>query len=92
MSILQIEISDETRQLLEAQAREEQRDAGEWSRELMEEAVRARQQRLDEEKGYIEKMLLEALDSGPGIAVDDAWWDAEIARLNEQLAFEKDSA
>ncbi len=85
MSILQIEISDETRKMLEEQAKREQRDTQDWSRELMEEAVRARQQKQQEEKRFIEQKLLEALESGPGQVADQAWWQRLEADVMDDL-------
>lgn len=72
MSILQIEISDETRARIEAQAQSEGRDLGSWLLELAERELRSSQDE-DAERRYIESELLQALES-PAIEVTPQWW------------------
>lgn len=88
MSILQLEVSEKTRQLLEAQAQQEGIDAQNWAAELFEEAVRARHREQEMRRQQVEKHLLEALESGEGQVVDAAWWkqleEETLAQLEAQ--------
>jgi len=70
MSILQIEISDETRQLLEAQAASQGRDLESWAREQLQTVAE------DEVTASpkLARRMDEALASGEPISPDDAWW------------------
>jgi predicted nuclease with RNAse H fold len=72
MSILQIELPEDVRQKIEAQAQSQGRDAGSWLLELAERELRSSQDE-DAERRYIESELLKALDSPLQVA-DDAWW------------------
>lgn len=73
MSILQIEVSDETRARIEAQAQSEGRDAGSWLVEVAEHALNATQEQEEAERRYVESELLNALDA-PMIEVTPQWW------------------
>lgn len=73
MSVLQIELPEDVRQKIEAQAQMEGRDAGSWLLELAQRELRSGND--DEaERRYVEAELLKALESGPGQVADDAWW------------------
>jgi len=78
MSILQIEISDETRAQIEAHARSEGHDAASWLLSLAERELRQSEedepQESEEQREYIRGELLKALESGPGVVADAAWW------------------
>ncbi len=74
MSILQIEISDETRQKIEERAQREGRDAGSWLVEVAENALNASQEQEEAERRYVETELLKALDS-PMVEVTPQWWE-----------------
>ena len=75
MSILQIEVSDETRARIDAWAKSDERDVQELLAEAVEKAIRLRQEQEEKQKRYIESELLKALESGPGEVADDAWWE-----------------
>ena len=85
MSILQIELPEDVRQKLEERAALQGRDLSSWVREQLEATIVAS---TPNQTQWEEQKLLEALDSGPGIAVDDAWWDSQIAQLNRKLDVE----
>ncbi len=85
MSILQIELPEDVRQKLEERAASQGRDLSSWVREQLEATIVAP---TPNQTQWEEQKLLEALDSGPGIAVDDAWWDSQIAQLNRKLDVE----
>lgn len=78
MSILQIEIPDETRAQIEAHARSEGQDAASWLLSLAEKELRQGEEDEpevgEEERQYIRGELLKALESGPGVVADAAWW------------------
>lgn len=61
---------------------------------LVVEAVRALRERKEAEREREAKLLLEALESGEPIAVDDQWWDDFIAQCNARAieAAKKDAA
>ncbi len=73
MSILQIEVSDETRAQIEEQAKREGRDAGSWLLEAAIEKLGAEREETEADRRYIEGELLKALDS-PLIEVTPEWW------------------
>jgi len=75
MSILQIEISDETRAQIEAHAKSEGHDAASWLLRLAEKELRQDEpEESEEQRQYIRSELLKALGSGPGVVADAAWW------------------
>ena len=73
MSILQIEVSDETRAQIEEQAKREGRDANSWLLEAAIEKLEAEREEDEADRKYIEGELLKALDS-PSQVADEAWW------------------
>lgn len=78
MSILQIEIPDETRAQIEAHARSEGQDAASWLLSLAEKELRQGEEDEpevgEEERQYIRGELLRALES-PMIEVTPEWWE-----------------
>lgn len=75
MSILQIEISDETRAQIEAHAKSEGHDAASWLLRLAEKELRQDEpEESEEQRQYIRSELLKALES-PMIEVTPEWWE-----------------
>jgi len=78
MSILQIEVSDETRAQIEEHAKSEGHDAASWLLSLAERELRQGEEDEpevgEEERQYIRGELLKALESGPPIVADAAFW------------------
>jgi len=73
MSILQIDIPDETRALIEEQAKREGRDVNSWLLEAVNEKLDAGREETEADQRYIEGELLKALDS-PLVEVTPEWW------------------
>ena len=90
MSILQIEVSDETRAQIEAWAKADERNVQELLAEAVEKVFRLRRAQEEKKRRYIESELLKALESGPGEVADDAWWkrleDDVLADIEGQKA------
>jgi len=72
MSILHIEISDETRAQIEAHAQSEGRDAGSWTGEFIEQALRP-QREQEEKRRALAAHLLRYADEPSVEATPELW-------------------
>ena len=83
MSNLNLQLSDEARSFVEEQVATGQfADAGEFIANLIEQA------RQHAAHAHLEKLLLEGLDSGPGIEVTPDWWRQKADEWQKKYAGE----
>ncbi len=73
MSIFQIEISDEARAQIEAEARRDGRDAGRWTGEFIEQALRWRSENEEKRRALAAHLLRHADE--PPVEATAEWWD-----------------
>lgn len=91
MSILQIEVSDETRQTFEERAKAQGRDLGSWALEQLEVAA----QEQEEKRRALAAHLLRHADE-PSVEATAEWWDEileqALAKADAKRKMETESA